>query len=189
MEELARAWRGNLVCHWGQLGHTPGMSSTTSHCQFYDVAPRHPAQHPRKGAHDPWPLPPVSSGRAQRDRVTTLTLQPWGTLVPLHGTTQQPKRPENRPGCAIVSPYCLLTYPDEPGVGRSHGSPPGCTSQGIQTVAPQLPCARGDSLEHTPSCCCPRPHPYDKRNQSMTSGSSNDQQAACSTLQLLGCPK
>lgn len=74
MEELARAWRGNLVCHRGQLRHAPGMSSSTSHNQLHDVAPSHPAQHPRKGAHDPW-LSPVSSGRAQRDRVT-LTVQP-----------------------------------------------------------------------------------------------------------------
>lgn len=44
----------------------------------------------------------------------------------------------------MVSPYHLLTYPNESGVGKSHAIPPGCTSQGKQTEAPPVPlCQRG----------------------------------------------
>lgn len=185
MEELARAWRGNLVCNRGQLEHAPGMSSSTSHRQFHDVAPSPASQErsPRALATTTSQLRKIPEGRG------TLTLQHWGTLVPHCGTTQRPKRPQNGPGWEMVTPYHLLTYPDESGMGRSRATPPGCTSQGEQTVAPQLLCTRGDSLEHPPSCCCPRPHPCGKRNQSMTPGSSHDQQALCSAQQLLGSPK
>lgn len=63
-----------------------------------------------------------SAQEEPRGSRVTLTVQPWGTLMPPHGTTQQPKRPQNRPGWEMVNSYHLLTYPDGSRVGRSHAA-------------------------------------------------------------------